>query len=74
MQSLKDEEFEKLKNGRNWGNIQPGDTVQIERLPYISATQPDIFKGLVIAKVNRKSDSAIRILNVSCKQIVCDMN
>lgn len=41
-----------------------GDSIQIEKLPYITAKETDIIKGLVIAKTNRASDTALRLLNV----------
>mmetsp|Transcript_30003 Transcript_30003/g.50195 ORF Transcript_30003/g.50195 Transcript_30003/m.50195 type:complete len:163 (-) Transcript_30003:74-562(-) len=61
---LKKEEFVRLKNGREFPEIKAGDSVVIEKLPYMSAKEPDIIKGLVIAKTNRASDTALRILNV----------
>lgn len=62
---LRAEEFQKLKGDRNYGdNIQAGDSVMIEKLPYITAKVPDIVKGLVISKTNRAGDTAIRLLNV----------
>jgi hypothetical protein len=65
LNELKDEEFARLKAGRNFPEVRAGDSVVIEKLPYISATEPDIIKGLVIAKTNRASDTALRIWNVS---------
>ena len=64
LNSLKEEEFLRLKAGRQFPDVQPGDSVLIEKLPHISATEPDIVKGLVISKTNRASDTALRILNV----------
>ncbi|KAJ1432631.1 translation protein SH3-like domain-containing protein [Ochromonadaceae sp. CCMP2298] len=61
---LKNEEFTRLKAGRNFPEVRAGDSVVIEKLPYVSATEPDIIKGLVIAKTNRASDTALRIWNV----------
>lgn len=36
----------------------------IEKLPYMSATAPDVIKGVVIGKQNKASDTSLRILNV----------
>ena len=65
MGELKREEYQSLKNGREFPQIRPGDSVLIEKLPYITAKDVDIIKGVVIAKTNRASDTAIRLLNVS---------
>ena len=35
------------------------------RLPYVSATTPDIIKGLVISTSKRASDTKMVIINVS---------
>lgn len=63
---LQYEEFERLKNGREFAGIQTGDSVQIDRLPYMSASEPDIIKGLVIGVVNKrsKSETALKLMNV----------
>ena len=60
---LRNEEYEKLKNGREWPRIQAGDSIEIHKLPYMTASQPDIIKGLVIAKVNRASDTSVLMIN-----------
>ena len=60
---LRNEEFEKLKNGREWPRIQAGDSIEIHKLPYMTASQPDIIKGVVIAKVNRASDTSVLMIN-----------
>lgn len=61
---MQNEEFEKLKNNRQFPNVEAGDSVSIEKLPFMSSTEPDIIKGVVIAKVNRSSDTALTVLNV----------
>lgn len=55
-----------MKNGREFAGIQTGDSVQIDRLPYMSASEPDIIKGLVIGVVNKrsKSETALKLMNV----------
>ena len=63
LNTLRTEEFEKLKNGREWPRIQAGDSIEIHRLPYMTASQPDVIKGLVIAKVNRASDTSVLMIN-----------
>mmetsp|Transcript_23016 Transcript_23016/g.33673 ORF Transcript_23016/g.33673 Transcript_23016/m.33673 type:complete len:168 (+) Transcript_23016:97-600(+) len=60
---LKLEAFEKLKNGRQWPEIKAGDAVEIKRLDYMTATEADTIRGVVIAVTSRFSDSAISILN-----------
>lgn len=60
---LKTEEFIKLKQGREWEDIRAGDAVEVEKLAYITAPVADKFRGLVISKTNRGSDSAITIIN-----------
>ena len=62
--TLKNEEFEKLKNGRDWGDIRPGDSVEVEKLPYMTALTPDIIKGVVIGIRNKFSDTGFTIINV----------
>lgn len=59
---LQKEEYERLKNGRQWPEINSGDSVMIERLPYITATEPEILKGVVIAHVKRNSDTSLTLL------------
>lgn len=66
MNILRKEEFERLKNGREWPQIRPGDSVAIEKVPYMTSKETETIKGVVIAKTNRQGDSALRLLNVSC--------
>ena len=61
---LKQEEFQGLRGERQWPEITAGDSVVVEKLPNMSTSEPNVVKGVVIAKVNRASDSAITILNV----------
>ena len=63
LNELRLEECLKLKKDRDYSSVQPGDSVLIERLPYMSSNEPDKIKGLVIAKTNRASDSALVLLN-----------
>ena len=63
LNELEREEFEKLRNNRDFSHVRPGDSVLVERLPFMSSNEPDKIKGLVIAKVNRNSDSALTLLN-----------
>lgn len=65
MNELKQEEFERLKAGRQFPDIKPGDSIEIEKLPYISATEPDVIKGLVVGLTHRASDTSIRTINVN---------
>ena len=61
---LKQEEFTGLRGNREWPEIKAGDSVVIEKLPNMSSTEPNVVKGVVIAKTNRASDTAITLLNV----------
>jgi ribosomal protein L19 len=60
---LRNEEFDKLKNGRVWPDIRAGDAIEVHKLAYVTAPRPDIIKGLVISKVNRASDTSVTIIN-----------
>jgi len=64
LNTLTNEEFVKLKDGREWPQIRAGDSVQIDHLPNMSSNDPVKIRGVVIAKVNRSSDTALTILNV----------
>lgn len=64
MNELKNEEYTRLRAGREFPEIRAGDSIMIEKLPYVSATTPDIIKGVVIGKQNKASDTSLRILNV----------
>jgi large subunit ribosomal protein L19 len=64
LNTLRKEEFEALKKGRDFSSFKVGDSIEVERLPYMSANEPEVFKGVVIAKTNRASDTAIQVLNV----------
>ncbi len=62
---LKNEEKEKLINGRVYPELVPGDSIRIEKLPYASAPTPDVITGVIIAKYNKSYDTRIDVLNVS---------
>lgn len=64
---LKAEEFEQLRNGRKYDDIRAGDSIAVDRLPFSSSKEVETIKGVVIAKTNRASDTAIKILNVRQK-------
>jgi len=61
---LRNEEYEKLRAGRNFPEIRAGDSISIEKLPFITSQESHIVKGVVISVTNRLSDSALQILNV----------
>jgi ribosomal protein L19 len=61
---LKNEEFEKLKSGRVYPNIHAGDSVQIDKLLYLSSKEPVQIKGVVIGRYNKLSDTSLSLLNV----------
>lgn len=65
LRDLKNEEYLKLRSGREWEKILPGDSVEVERLPYMTSPTTEIVKGVVIAKRNKFSDTNITIINVS---------
>jgi hypothetical protein len=62
------EEFEMLKGERKYPRILPGDSIAISKLPYMSAKEPDVVKGVVIAKTNKQGDSGLTIINVRRKE------
>ena len=64
LNALKQEEFATLRGEREWPEIRAGDSVVVEKLQHMSSTEPNVVKGVVIAKTNRASDSAITLLNV----------
>jgi ribosomal protein L19 len=65
LETLKKENFDRLKNGRQWPDFLPGDSIQIEKLPNMSAKQTEIIKGVVIGISKKSSDTNVKLLNVS---------
>jgi hypothetical protein len=65
MNILQKEEFENIRNGREWVDFCAGDTIAISQMQYSTAKAPSVFKGVVISKVNRGADSSVTMLNVS---------
>ena len=63
LSQLRTQEFEKLRNGREWPRILAGDSIQIDKLPFVTSTTMETVKGVVIAKTNRSSDTAVTIVN-----------
>ena len=43
--------------------MKPGDAIEIKRLPYITANEPELIKGLIIAMNSKKSDTTVTIVN-----------
>ena len=64
LSQLKIEEYNSLRGKREWPQILPGDSIAIDKLPFMSSNEPNTIKGVVISKVNRASDTSITILNV----------
>jgi large subunit ribosomal protein L19 len=64
LDTLKKETFDKLKNGRQWPDFRSGDAIEVKRLPYTTALEPDVLKGVVIARTNRGADSSVTMINV----------
>ncbi len=62
---LKTEEFTYLKQGRQWERILSGDSVEVTRRPFMTSKDVETFRGLVIAVVNKASDSRLTVINVS---------
>lgn len=62
---LRKEEFDILKKGKIFPEIKPGDSIAIDMVHYVSATETHTIKGVVVAKINRASDTAVKLLNVS---------
>jgi len=65
LNTLEQEELERVKNGRVYPEFRSGDAIAIEKFPYATATVPDVVKGVVIGKFNRGLDSSVLLLNVS---------
>ena len=61
---LQKEEWELVKNGREYPNIEPGDSVMVEQLPYMTATTTETVKGVVIARPRKGMNTTIQLLNV----------
>ena len=57
-------EMEALVNGRVYPEIHAGDSIEIEKLQYMSSKEPVFIRGVVIGKYNRKSDTSVVMLNV----------
>jgi len=62
--TLQAEEFVKLKGSREWPEFRSGDSIEIKRLPYITAQEPEVIKGMVLAKNSKKSDTTVMLVNV----------
>jgi hypothetical protein len=63
---LQNEEYERLKDGRQWPQILAGDSIAIKKLPHMSSPRTDEIKGMVIGITRKNSDTAIKLLNVCC--------
>lgn len=74
MAKLNVESFEELKNGRDWSHVKAGDSVEIKRLPYMTAPAPDKIRGVVIAIANRGVDTSFTLLNVKHTQNIFILN
>lgn len=70
MNTLEQEELERVKNGRVYPEFRSGDAIAIEKFPYATATVPDVIKGVVIGKFNRGLDTSILLLNVRMTQLL----
>eukprot|EP00598_Pedospumella_elongata_P005708 CAMPEP_0184978062 /NCGR_PEP_ID=MMETSP1098-20130426/8678_1 /TAXON_ID=89044 /ORGANISM="Spumella elongata, Strain CCAP 955/1" /LENGTH=148 /DNA_ID=CAMNT_0027501161 /DNA_START=67 /DNA_END=513 /DNA_ORIENTATION=+ len=66
MTILKEEGLQALKAGREWPDFSAGDAIEIHKLPYMSATVPDVIKGVVIGRFNKhmRMDASLLLLNV----------
>lgn len=64
LSELKVEEFERLKNGREWPDFRTGDAIEIEKLPFMSSATTNKIKGVVIGISRKASDTNVKLLNV----------
>jgi len=64
LDTLKKETFEELKGVRAWPEFRAGDSIEVKRLPYVTATEPEVVKGVVIAKTSKGADTTVTIINV----------
>lgn len=62
---MQKEEFDKLKNGRLFPQIKPGDSIEVHQLPHMTSNEVDVIKGVVIGVTKNNSDTAVKLLNVS---------
>jgi ribosomal protein L19 len=65
LNDLQKEEFDKLKNGRSFPQIKPGDSIEVHQLPHMTSNEIDVIKGVVIGVTKKNSDTAVKLLNVS---------
>lgn len=63
--TLENEELQNLINGRVYPEIEPGDSISIDILPYSTSKTTENMKGVVIGIVNNGCDSLIKMINVS---------
>ena len=62
---LKHEERDRIQGSRQWPYFEAGDAIQLTVAPFITATDLDIYQGVVIAKYNRDGpENSFIILNV----------
>ena len=61
---LKREEFEALKGTRNYPEINAGDSIQVDKLLYVSSKETVSVKGVVIGVTKKYSDTSISMINV----------
>ena len=63
LNELKVEEFNRLKNGREWPEFRAGDAIEIEKLPFMSSATTNKIKGVVIGISRKASDTNVKLLN-----------
>lgn len=61
---LKKEEYEALKGTRVYPDINAGDSIQVDKLLYVSSKEIVSVKGVVIGVHNKYSDTSISLINV----------
>jgi ribosomal protein L19 len=67
---LQQEELQNLINGRIYPDIEPGDSISIDILPYSTSKTTENIKGVVIGISKNGCDTLIKMLNVS-HPLVC---
>lgn len=54
-----------MRGNRNWPAFRAGDSIEIEELPYSTATETDKIRGVVVGVFKRASDTCVELVNVS---------
>lgn len=65
LNQLKNETRDEIKNGRVYPDFRAGDSIEVHKLPYMTAKKVDVIKGVVIRRVNKGHETSAMMVNVS---------